>query len=136
MYTHNQLNASKGLCDVYTSCDIKFGMLQVRKNEISLRKCSDGSAQLCALEGTVVTRESARFDKNDTEPKSKLGYVPGRKLKIVKTYIVENILSFSQCQNENEYFSRGGNLQTTKWKNTKINCKTTGEIPHLTISKS
>jgi len=26
--------------------DIKFGMLQVRKNEISLRKCSGGTADL------------------------------------------------------------------------------------------
>jgi len=40
--------------------DIKFGMLQVRKNEISLRKCSGGSTQLCTLEGILVTRESAR----------------------------------------------------------------------------
>jgi len=46
--------------------DIKFGMLQVRNNEISLRKCSGGSAQLRTLEGTLVTRESARFDNNDS----------------------------------------------------------------------
>jgi len=38
-------------------CDIKFRMLQVRKNEISLRKCSGGSAHLRTLEGTLVTRE-------------------------------------------------------------------------------
>ena len=31
--------------------DIKFGMLQVRKNVISLRKCSAGSAQLRTSEG-------------------------------------------------------------------------------------
>ena len=30
--------------------DIKSGMLQVRKYEISLRKCSGGSAQLCSCE--------------------------------------------------------------------------------------
>jgi len=49
-------------------------MLQVRKNEISLRKCSGGSAQLCTLEGTLVTRESARFYNNhcDSEPKSQV----------------------------------------------------------------
>jgi len=29
--------------------DITFGMLQVHKNEISLRKCSGGSAQLHTL---------------------------------------------------------------------------------------
>jgi len=44
-------------------------MLQVRKNETSLRKCSAGSAQLRTSEGTLVTRESARFDNNDSEPK-------------------------------------------------------------------
>jgi len=47
-------------------------MLQVRKNEISLRKCSGGSAQLRSLEGTLVTRESTRFDNNDSEPKSQV----------------------------------------------------------------
>ena len=43
--------------------DIKFGMLQVRKNEISLQKCSGGSAQLRTLKETLITRESARFDR-------------------------------------------------------------------------
>jgi len=38
-------------------CDIKFGLLQVRKNEISLPKCSGSSAHLRTLEGTLVTRE-------------------------------------------------------------------------------
>jgi len=52
--------------------DIKFGMLQVRKNEISLRKCSGSSAHLRILEETLVTRESARFDSNDSEPKSQV----------------------------------------------------------------
>jgi len=33
--------------------DIRFGMLQVRENEISLRKCSGGAAQLRTLEGTL-----------------------------------------------------------------------------------
>ena len=37
-------------------CDIKFEMLQVRKNEISLRKCSGGSAHLRTSEGTLVKR--------------------------------------------------------------------------------
>ena len=41
----------------------------MRKNEISLRKCSS-SAHLRTLEETLVTRESARFDSNDSEPKS------------------------------------------------------------------
>jgi len=55
-------------------CDIKFGMLQVRKNEISLRKLSAGSAHLRTSEGTLITRESARFDNNDSEPKSQVSY--------------------------------------------------------------
>ena len=53
-------------------CDIKLEILQVRKNEISLRKCSVGSAQLRTLEETLVTRESVRFDNNDSEPKSQV----------------------------------------------------------------
>ena len=51
--------------------NIKFGMLQVRKNEISLRRCSGSSVHLRTLEGRLVTRESARFDNSDSEPKSK-----------------------------------------------------------------
>ena len=53
--------------------DNKFWMLQVRKNEISLRKCTGGSAQLRTLEGNTG-RESARFDMNhyDSEPKSQV----------------------------------------------------------------
>ena len=35
--------------------DIKLEILQVRKNEISLRKCSAGSAQLRTSEGTLAT---------------------------------------------------------------------------------
>jgi len=49
-------------------CDIKFGMLQVRKNEISLRKCFGSSAHLRTLEGTLITTESARFHNNESEP--------------------------------------------------------------------
>ena len=52
--------------------DIKFGMLQVRKNEISLRECSGSSAHLRTLKGTLVTRESARFDNKDSESKSQV----------------------------------------------------------------
>jgi len=33
---------------------IKFGMLQVRENEISLRKWAGGTAQLRTLEGTLI----------------------------------------------------------------------------------
>jgi len=62
LWTHNQRNVSTGL-----------GMLQVRKNVISLLKCSGSSAHLRTLEGTQVTRESARFDNNDSESKSQVG---------------------------------------------------------------
>jgi len=34
---------------------IKFGMLEVRENEISLRKLSGGTAQLRNLAGTLLT---------------------------------------------------------------------------------
>jgi len=39
--------------------DIKFGILQVRKNEISLRKCSGCSAQLrrCSGNSALVVRK-------------------------------------------------------------------------------
>jgi len=47
-------------------------MLQASKNEISLRKCSGGSAHLSTLEGTLVNWESVRFDSNDSEPKSQV----------------------------------------------------------------
>jgi len=52
--------------------DIKFGMLQVSKNKISLRKYSGGSAHLRTLEETLVTKEFARSDNNDSEPKSQV----------------------------------------------------------------
>jgi len=39
--------------------DIKFGTLQVRNNDISLRKCSGGSADLRTLKGTLVTKVCA-----------------------------------------------------------------------------
>ena len=109
--------------------DIKVGMLQVRTNEISLRKCSGGSAHLRTLEGTLVTSGSARFDNNNSEPKSHVRLLSYQKKdNFLKTHVVESILSFSQCQNENECFFAKRQLQTTKWKNTKINCKTTGEV--------
>jgi len=81
-------------------------MLHVRKNEISLRKCSGGSAHLCTSEGTLVARESARFDNNDCEPKSqgRQRKLPEENYNFSQTHIVKSNLSFSQCQNENECF--------------------------------
>jgi len=95
---------------MYSRYDIKFEMLQVRKNAISLRKCSGGSADLRTLEGTLVTRESARFINNESESKSQVRLLkfPDENLKFSKTHIVTSALSFSQCQNENECFSQRG----------------------------
>jgi len=61
--------------------DIKFLMLQVRKNEISLRKCSGSSAHLRTLDGTPVTRKSERFDNNhyDSEPESQVRLLSSQK---------------------------------------------------------
>jgi len=47
----------KGLCDFHI-CDIKFEMLQVRENEISLRKWSGGTAQLRTVEGTLLVAQT------------------------------------------------------------------------------
>jgi len=52
--------------------NIKYGILQMPKNEISLRKCCGSYAHLRILEGTLVAGESARFDSNDSEPKSQV----------------------------------------------------------------
>jgi len=41
------------VCAIYCIYDIKFYMLQVRENEISLRKWSDSAAHLRTLEGTL-----------------------------------------------------------------------------------
>jgi len=85
--------------------DIKFGILQVRMNEISLRKCSGSSAHLRTLEETLVISGSARFD-NDSEPQSqvwllfllslsKANFLPRRKLKFLKD---------TNCQNHSVIF--------------------------------
>jgi len=78
----------------------------------------------------MITTESARFDKNYSEPKSQVRLLkfPEENYNFSKTRIVKSILPFCQCQNENECFSQR-QLQTTKWKNPKINCKTTGGVP-------
>jgi len=113
--------------------DIKFWMLQVRKNEISLRIYSGGSARLCTLEGTPVTRKSERFDNNhyDSEPESQVRLLkfPEENLKLKKTtYRQAHAVLFTMSEWERLFFAKK-QLQTTRWKNTKINCKTTGGIP-------
>jgi len=90
-------------------------MLQVRKNEISLRKCSGGSARLCPLEGTPVTRKSERFDNNhyesETESQVRVLKFPEENLNFSKTRIVKRMLTVSQCQNENDCFSQRSNCR-------------------------
>jgi len=112
-------------------CDIKFGMLQVRKNEISLRKRSGGSPQLRTSRETLVTRESARFDNNDSEPKSQVSLhkFPEENKTFLKTHVVESILSFSPMAEWEWMLFAKRQLQTTKWENSKINFKTTGDVP-------
>jgi len=75
---------------------------------------------------TLVTRESTRMDNKDSEPKAQVGLLkfPEENQIFSKTHNVKSILSFSQCQNENECFSRKGICRTTEWNNTKINCNT------------
>jgi len=46
MHTNNQWSVSSGKNSMRYIQDVKFGMLQVRENEISLRKWSGGTAQL------------------------------------------------------------------------------------------
>jgi len=44
-------------------CDIDFRMLQVRENEISLRKSSGGTTHLRTLEGTLPTSPQTFYVK-------------------------------------------------------------------------
>jgi len=77
-------------------------MSQVRKNEISLRKCSGGSAQLRSLEGRLVTKNSARFDNDhyDSEPESQVRLLARRrKLKFFKdTYFQTHSVLFPMSE--------------------------------------
>jgi len=61
MQFHNHVDTQPEKCfDRSMRClyDIKFGMLQVRKNDISLRKFSGSSAHLRTLEATLVTNSA------------------------------------------------------------------------------
>jgi len=104
---------------MYIQYDVKFGMLQVHKNEISLRKCSGAFAQLRTSEGTVVIRESARHD-NDCEPKSHVRLLSSqKKIKIFQRHISSKaFFPFPNVRIENDCFSRRGNCSTTKWNDT------------------
>jgi len=62
---------------------------------------------------SLVTKESARFDNNDSEPKSKVRLtVPKENKKFSKTHVVKSILSFPRCQKENECFWRRGRCRS------------------------
>ena len=81
-----------------------------------------------------------RFDNNDSEPKSQVrllfplslsqaNFLHRRKLIIFKdTYCQKHSVIFPMSEWEPMYFSKR-QLQTTKWKNNKINCNTTGGVP-------
>ena len=80
----------------------------------------------------LVIRESTRFDNKDSAPKAqiKLLKFPEENLVFSKVnIIVKSILSFSIYPNENKRFLRRSNCRTTKWKNTEINCETSGGAP-------
>ena len=51
----NPLHPQKFACSYTFVYDIKFGMLQVRENEIALRKWFGGTVHLRTLEGTCGT---------------------------------------------------------------------------------
>ena len=65
----------------------------------------------------LVTRESTRFYNKGSEPKAQFSLLkfPEEDSIFSKTHIVKSILSFSQCQNENECFSQRRSCRTTKW---------------------
>ena len=85
-------------------------------------KCSGGSADLRTLEGTLVTRDSAWFDNNDSEPKSKLRYMSSqKKIEIFKdTYHRKHSFIFPMSEWVGLFVAKRL-LQTTKWRNPKIN---------------
>ena len=61
METHNQRSVArvKRATRYIYICSIKFGMLDVRENAISLRKLSGATAQLHALEGALFSNIDA-----------------------------------------------------------------------------
>jgi len=80
----------------------------------------------------LSTRESARFDKNDSESKAqaRLLKLPEENQIFSKTYCQKHSVIFPMSELARMLFAKR-QLQTTKWKNTKINCKTTGGVPRV-----
>ena len=64
-------------------------MLQARKNEVSLRKCSGGTAQLRTLEGTLAgSLRDLTSTITTVNPNRKLGYLSSqKKIKIFQRHI-------------------------------------------------
>jgi len=83
------------------------------------RQCCETAVNVCFVYQCLhkfvklVTKESARFDNNDNETKSQIRLLkfPEGNNNFAKTPIVKSVLSFFQCQNENECFSRRGNCR-------------------------
>ena len=78
---------------------------------------------------SVVTKESARFDNNDSEPKSQVRELFQRKLNFFKDTCCQKHFVILPMSEGERMFPAKRQLQTTKWKNKKIKCKTTGGVP-------
>jgi len=52
--TSEPFQALQGLCDIPTILNLECWNLEVRENEISLRKLSGGTAHLCTLGETLI----------------------------------------------------------------------------------
>jgi len=81
--------------------------------------------------GTLVTRESGRFGNNDIEPKSQVSLLkaPEENWNFWKTHVVESILLFSQCQNENECILRRGNCRRQSERKLKQISRLLEKVP-------
>jgi len=76
-------NVSKGLCDVYTTGNFECcKCARVRFN------CANGLAVPCRECWSVVTKESARFDNNDSEPKWQARQLFLKKIKIFQRHML------------------------------------------------
>jgi len=63
--------------------------------------------------------------------KLKLSFLSSqKKIKFFKRHMLSNAFcQFRYVRKRTNVFLRRGNYRTTKWKNTKINCKSTGGAP-------
>jgi len=82
-----------------------------------------------SLDTSKITFSESKKHQTWDQWWSEVIFFPKKNLNFSKTHIVKIILSFSQCRYETQCVLRRGNYKITKWKNTKINCKTTGRVP-------